>query len=243
MAMIYKTTMKPGKTELLTAWLPTRPWYASTGHAPELDRSGGFRLDDPEGEVGIEFMVLTDRSGGRDTSYLVPLTYRGAPLDGVEAALVGTSEHGVLGTRWIYDGAHDPVLLGQLLALIQGRTVAQDQCDSGVSDPTVTAWYEGPELPADLSRGWPEVTDTALGTGVRLPGGPESKMTLGLTRVLRPGQAGPQDTGPRNTGTQDTGPQVGPGAVGRLTAGWTAPDGVSYRGPFAELRTAGHAGA
>ncbi|WP_327303280.1 1,4-alpha-glucan branching protein [Streptomyces sp. NBC_01298] len=221
MAMIYATTMKPGKTELLTAWLPTRPWYASTGQTPELDRSGGFRLDDPEGEVGIEFMVLTDRSGGRETSYLVPLTYRGAPLEGAGAALVGTSEHGVLGTRWIYDGAHDPVLVGQLLALIEGRAVAQDQCDSGTTDPSVTAWYEGPGLPAAL-QGRPEVTDTARGTEVRLPGTP----ALALARVLRPGDSGPRDAS---------------AAVGRLTAGWTTPDGAAYRGVFAELHTAGDA--
>ncbi|MFE4260801.1 1,4-alpha-glucan branching protein [Streptomyces sp. NPDC056883] len=224
MAMIYKTTMKPGKTELLTAWLPTRPWYASTGRAPELDRSGGFRLDDPEGEVGIEFMVLTDRSGGRETSYLVPLTYRGAPLDGAGTALVGTSEHGVLGTRWIYDGAHDPVLVGQLLALIQGRAVAQDQCDSGVSDPSVTAWYGGPGLPATL-QAWPEATDTAQGTDVRLPGGAGSgatpALTLALTRVLHPG---------------DDARAEPLGAAGRLTAGWTTPDGAAHRGLFAELR-------
>lgn len=224
MAMIYKTTMKPGKTELVTAWLPTRPWYASTGHSPELDRSGGFRLDDPEGEVGIEFMVLTDTSGGRETSYLMPLTYRGAPLDGAGAGLVGTSEHGVLGTRWIYDGAHDPVLVGQLLALIQGRAVAQDQCDSGVADPSVTARFEGPELPAVLPEARLEITDTARGTDVRVPGGP----VLALTRVLRPGDTGPADAA---------------GAVGRLTAGWTTPDGASYRGLFAELRTAGQIAA
>ncbi|MER5759279.1 1,4-alpha-glucan branching protein [Streptomyces sp. NPDC002082] len=241
MAMIYKTTMKPGKLELVSSWLPTRPWYVPTGQAPELDRSGGFRLDDPEGEVGIEFMVLTDHSGGRETSYLVPLTYRGAPLDGAGAALVGTSEHGVLGTRWIYDGAHDPVLMGQLLALIQGRAVAQDQCDSRVSDPTVTAWCDGPGLPAAL-QGWPEATDTARGTDVRLPGGPESGtesgtapgLTLALTRVLRPG-TDEQAEGPGATGAV--------GAVGLLTAGWTTLDGAAYRGLFAELRTAGHAAA
>ncbi|MFD5147264.1 1,4-alpha-glucan branching protein [Streptomyces sp. NPDC058401] len=237
MAMIYKTTMKPGKTELLAAWLPTRPWYVSTGHAPEIDRSGGFRLDDPEGEVGIEFMVLTDRAGGRETAYLVPLTYRGAPLEGAEAGLVGISEHGVLGTRWIYDGSHDPVLVGQLLALLQGRAVAQDQCDSGVADPSVTAWCEGPVLPAAL-LGRPEVADTVRGTELRLPGTPESgtapgttpgltpSATLRLTRVLRPGTGERADT---------------PGTVGRLTAGWTTLDGAAYRGPFAELHAAGHA--
>ncbi|MET9857078.1 1,4-alpha-glucan branching protein [Streptomyces sp. NPDC006450] len=231
MAMIYKTTMKPGKTELLTAWLPTRPWYASTGRAPELDRSGGFRLDDPEGEVGIEFMVLTDRSGGRETSYLVPLTYRGAPLEGAGAALVGTSEHGVLGTRWIYDGAHDPVLVGQLLALIQGRAVAQDQCDSDVPDASVTALFSGPELPATLSREGLEISDTARGTEILVAGAralgpdgaPGTPPVLSVTRVLRPEDA-------RDDAC------VAAGVTGRITAGWTTPDGAAHRGVFAALR-------
>ena len=55
--------MTPGKLELLAAWLPARPWYLGTGHEPELAKAGGFRLDDPQGEVGIEFMVVTDASG------------------------------------------------------------------------------------------------------------------------------------------------------------------------------------
>ena len=37
------------------------------------------------------------------------MTYRSGPLDGADDALIGTSEHGVLGTRWIYDAAYDPV--------------------------------------------------------------------------------------------------------------------------------------
>jgi hypothetical protein len=58
MAIIHHTTMSPGKLELLTAWLPAQPWYRQTGHQPELARAGGFRLDDPQGEVGIEFVVV-----------------------------------------------------------------------------------------------------------------------------------------------------------------------------------------
>jgi hypothetical protein len=50
---------------------------------------------------------------------------------------VGTSHHGVLGTRWIYDGARDPVLLTQLGELIQGRAEAQAQGQSNTPDPTV----------------------------------------------------------------------------------------------------------
>ncbi|MGW6688206.1 maltokinase N-terminal cap-like domain-containing protein [Streptomyces sp. NPDC054961] len=185
MATIYKTTMTPGKLELVTAWLPTRPWYVATGHPPALARSGGFRLDDPQGEVGMEFMVLTDTSGGRETTYHVPLTYRGAPLGAIGdagdaggagdagAGLVGTSEHGVLGTRWIYDGAHDPVLVDRLLALLQGRAVAQHQTASDTPDPSVTAWYGG-ELPSALSPGPLEVSHTARGTDVLVAGGRRS---------------------------------------------------------------------
>ncbi|MFE6837328.1 1,4-alpha-glucan branching protein [Streptomyces sp. NPDC057705] len=145
MAIIHKTTMSPGKLELLAAWLPAQPWYLPTGRPPALARAGGFRLDDPEGEVGIEFMVVTDASGGEPTAYHVPLTYRGAPLAGAEAALVGTTEHGVLGRRWVYDGPHDPVLTAQLLALFQGLTEPQAQSLSDTPDPTVTARYDGPE--------------------------------------------------------------------------------------------------
>lgn len=236
MATIYKTTMTPGKLELVGAWLPTRPWYEATGHAPELARSGGFRLDDPQGEVGMEFMVLTDTSGGRETSYHVPLTYRGAPLEGAGdaggagAGLVGTSEHGVLGTRWIYDGAHDPVLVGQLLALLQGRAIAQHQTASDTPDPSVTAWFDGAAgLPEVLSPEPLEVSHTARGTEVLVAGG---QAALTLTRVLRSRDA-----------DVDADAHEGPsdpaaGALGRLTAGWTTPEGTAHRGLFAVLNGA-----
>ncbi|HEY1703136.1 MAG TPA: hypothetical protein VGG75_25830 [Trebonia sp.] len=44
MAIIYRTTLTPTKLELLTLWLPSRPWYQ--GQAPDLVKAGGFRLDD-----------------------------------------------------------------------------------------------------------------------------------------------------------------------------------------------------
>ncbi|MFJ4859651.1 MULTISPECIES: maltokinase N-terminal cap-like domain-containing protein [unclassified Streptomyces] len=161
MAIIHKTTMSPGKLELLAAWLPAQPWYLPTGRPPALARAGGFRLDDPEGEVGIEFMVVTDTSGEEPTAYHVPLTYRGAPLAGAEAALVGTTEHGVLGRRWVYDGPHDPVLAAQLLALFQGRAEPQAQSLSDTPDPTVTARYDGPD-PAVTRAGADALTVTRV---------------------------------------------------------------------------------
>ncbi|KUH39840.1 MULTISPECIES: maltokinase N-terminal cap-like domain-containing protein [Streptomyces] len=138
MAIIHRTTMEPTKLELLAGWLPAQPWYDGTGGEPRLDRIGGWRLDDPEGAVGIEFMVVGDTSGDAPRSYHVPLTYRGAPLAGAEDALVGTSEHGVLGTRWVYDGAHDPVLVAQVRALLRGDAAPQAQSESDTPDPTVT---------------------------------------------------------------------------------------------------------
>ena len=82
MAIIHRTTLTPTKLELLTSWLPGRPWYAGEATVPRLTKSGGFRLDDPDGEVGLEFMAVTDESADEPVTYHMPLTYRDAPLAG-----------------------------------------------------------------------------------------------------------------------------------------------------------------
>jgi hypothetical protein len=132
MAVIHDTTMQPSKLELLASWLPRQAWCTAT--TDKLTRAGGFRLDDPDGEVGIEFMIITAATGD---AYLVPMTYRGAPRAGAEGRLIGTAEHGVLGSRWVYDGEHDPVLQTQLAALLRGEIMAQAQLQSNTPDPTV----------------------------------------------------------------------------------------------------------
>lgn len=138
-AVIHDTTLTPGKLELLAAWLPGRPWYRGGG-TPVLAKAGGFRLDDPDGEVGIEILLVTDADG---TTYVVPMTYRGAPLDGADDALIGTGEHGVLGRRWFYDAERDPVAIALLLALARGEVEAQHQNVSDTVDPTVTRRWTG----------------------------------------------------------------------------------------------------
>ncbi len=170
MAVVHHTTLEPGKLELLTAWLPTREWF--TGTTPHLHKAGGFRLDDPDGEVGIEHMLVVDTADPRHPVYHAPMTYRGAPLPGAEAALIGTSEHGVLGTRWIYDATHDPVGLAQMAALLAGRAVAQDQNRSdtpadavevSAADPETTNTVRVKRIPspsAASAPGWVRVSWT-----------------------------------------------------------------------------------
>ncbi|MGE7391116.1 maltokinase N-terminal cap-like domain-containing protein [Streptomyces sp. NPDC004126] len=219
MAIIHHTTLSPTKLELLAEWLPLKPWYQGVEKSARLARAGGFRLDDPEGEVGIEFMVVADGSGPEPVSYLAPLTYRGAPLEGAEAGLVGTLEHGVLGRRWVYDGAHDFVLVEQLLALLAGGAVAQAQSETDTPDATVEVRSGGRGVPAGLT-GPGRVADTAAGTEITTgPAGQDAPvLTLTLNRVLRPGTAS------------------GEGLLGQVLAGWSAPDGGAERGVFAYLR-------
>ncbi|AFU02081.1 maltokinase N-terminal cap-like domain-containing protein [Nocardia brasiliensis] len=174
MAVIHETTMVPTKLELLTAWLPTRTWYQGTDR-PVLRRAGGFRLDDPAGAVGIEFVVIVD-SAAEPVAYLVPFAYRGAPLDGAEEALVGTSMHGVLGERWLYDGTRDPVVVAQLVALLAGTAEPQAQHESGTPDPSIQV------TPAELALpGAATAVDASAHTDI---GG-----VLRVHRVLEPAGA------------------------------------------------------
>jgi Maltokinase N-terminal cap domain len=174
-ATIHHTTLTPGKLELLAHWLPRQPWYRG-GPSPSLAKAGGFRLDDPDGEVGIEVMIVSDAD---DTRYLVPMSYRGAPLQGADHALLGTSEHGILGRRWIYDALHDPVAVAQLLALAAGQVEAQQQ---NVSDTVDRSVRPAPPLPGPLTAAQPlSVAETASGTSVALqPDG----LSLHVARVL-----------------------------------------------------------
>ena len=221
MAVIYDTTMSPGKLELLTVWLPTQPWYLGGGHEPELAKVGGFRLDDPQGEVGIEFMVVTDGSGDRAVTYQLPLTYRGGALAGADHGLIGTSEHGVLGRRWIYDGAHDPVLVAQLIAAIQGGADPQDQNVSNTPDPTVIghAVSDGSltAIGSSVAANGPSGTDLHVQTA-STENGP---LIVRIKRVLRPdGNVAP----------------AGHAGQPCLSATWRLPDGTKVRGVLATAR-------
>jgi hypothetical protein len=227
MAIIHDTTLSPGKLELLTGWLPAQPWYRGDGPEPVLSKAGGFRLDDPQGEVGIEFMVVTDRSGDEITTYQVPLTYRaGGRTDAdADAGLVGLTEHGVLGRRWVYDGIRDPALVAQLVALIQGQAQPQAQSLSNTPDPTVisTPVADGPLTVTEsaVAASGPSGTDLRIGTATadRMRSG---QLIVRVNRILQPGGS----TAPVTDGGQPC-----------LSATWQLPGGTRVRGILA---TAAH---
>jgi hypothetical protein len=112
MAILHRATLVPTKMELLAAWLPDQDWF--DGPADTVTPVAAYRFDDPAGQVGIESHLVD--VGGR--TFHVPVTYRGAPLEGAEAGLVGTTEHSVLGTRWVYDAVVDPVYRAEVVRVI-----------------------------------------------------------------------------------------------------------------------------
>ncbi|MGC4806754.1 CG0192-related protein [Micromonospora sp. DT233] len=118
MALLHRAEIRPTKLELLATWLPRRRWFAGEADAA-VTRVAAYRFDDPEGRVGIETLLVRAGSG---PILQVPLTYRGAPLDGAQSWLVGTFEHSVLGRRWVYDACGDPVYAAALAGAILADT-------------------------------------------------------------------------------------------------------------------------
>lgn len=160
MALLHKATITPGKLELLSGWLPTQSWFGDG--EPGLEQLGAYRFDDPDGEVGIETFLLRDAAG---RTLQVPVTYRGAPLEGGDAWLIGTMEHSVLGPRWVYDAEGDPVYAAVLTTtILTGGTQA------------------ALEREADGRRERVEPTATVRGSGA--PDFQVGPVDIGIVRVI-----------------------------------------------------------
>ena len=121
MALLYKATLTPTKIELLQTWVSKQPWLGDVD-ATTVEAVGSYRFDDPDGEVGMETHLLR----GVDGQILqVPVTYRAAPMAGADSLLIGTTQHSVLGERWVYDACGDPVYVRALAtAVLSGGTQA-----------------------------------------------------------------------------------------------------------------------
>jgi hypothetical protein len=172
MALLHEATLSPRKDELVGPWLRTRPWW--TGEL-DWESAASFRLDDPAGEVGIECFVL--RSGAEST-FFVPVTYRGAPLPGADARLLGTMEHSVLGTRYVYDACADPVFVATVLDTIRsggrhadlrlvradGTEVAREPSATARGEGVSTVPHHDPRLPVSTSDESDRTTITAVDT-------------------------------------------------------------------------------
>ncbi len=144
MALLHRADLTPTKLELLAAWLPGCPWFQE-GSADGLARVAAYRFDDPAGEVGMETMLVAVGDG---PVYQVPLTYRSAPLDGAGERLIGTTDHSVLGRRWVYDACGDPVYAQALASAVLA--------DTGQADEMI-------ETDGELRRREPSMTITGSG--------------------------------------------------------------------------------
>lgn len=143
MAIVHRAELHPSKIELLSAWLPTCDWFEDAG---PIERVSAFRFDDPAGEVGLETFIV----GSGPLRFHVPVTYRGAPLDG--GTLVGTMEHSVLGTRWVYDASSDPVYVDVIRqAIVDGARDVDMVLDDGTQVPRLDWWATATGSGADQS--------------------------------------------------------------------------------------------
>lgn len=189
MAIIHRATLSPSKLELIETYLPAQPWFTKDGSAPP-ELLGAYRFDDPDGEVGLETHLVSH--GGK--VYQVPLSYRGSELPGGEDSLLGTMEHSVLGTRWVYDACTDPVYVAALAtAILTGQEEAQQFVEvDGVLEPRASSVkVKGSGAPG---REVPSVAPAAAVTEDSITRIDAGKLTLLVNRVLDLGTPGPEDS-------------------------------------------------
>lgn len=164
MAMIHRATITPTKLELLSEWL--RDDLAGSS---ELQQVGSYRFDDPDGEVGIEALLVTRGGSVRH----VVLTYRAQPLEFADEHLITTMDHSVLGKRWVYDGRGDPVAVSAYQRALAGQ---EEQAPLEIWDGETLVDTRKPtvELSVRNPAASPDGLDVHLATDIALanPAGP-----------------------------------------------------------------------
>jgi hypothetical protein len=143
MALFHPATITPTKGQLIADWAPTQLW------GPPVDVPinviGSYRFDDPDGRVGMETHLVS--AGG--TLFHVPLTYRDEPLDAAGDGFIVEMQHSALGTRWVYDGLHDPrfvVMLAAVAMTGQGEAIGMAVYEG--------RWYVVPSNVRIRGGGW-----------------------------------------------------------------------------------------
>jgi hypothetical protein len=143
MGLFHRATITPTKAELIAEWIPTQSW--GPPHAEAIEMIGSYRVDDPEGRVGMECHLAT----ADGVLFHVPLTYRDEPVDEAGDALITTMEHSALGTRYVYDGLRDPLLPTVLAAVAmtgQGEALGMAKVDG--------RWYAAASNVRIQGGGW-----------------------------------------------------------------------------------------
>jgi hypothetical protein len=167
MALLHRADLTPSKLDLIAGWAPQQPWFVGEKDAP-LSTVASFRFDDPDGQVGVETLLVR---AGDGPVMQIPLTYRNDELPGGQAHFLGTMEHSVLGTRWTYDGLGDPVYRAELARVIltgDSQVELWIEIDGVMAqrEPTAVVAGSGHESAPDLDGVSVEI--------VRVPGSAES---------------------------------------------------------------------
>ncbi|WP_353510616.1 aminoglycoside phosphotransferase [Intrasporangium sp.] len=236
MAIVHKgASLVPSKLELLARWMPEQRWYAGKGRVPRLERVGGFRFEDPEGQVGVEVVLVADLAASPVIVYQVPLTYRGAPLEGAEHALVGTMDHSVLGARWVYDGPHDPVYVAGLVdTILTGGRSDDAQASRGSNALAIgrpTGLTTGAVSSSMVLTG--EQSNTSIICRMAAPdGGPAEPLIVKVFRIVQDGEN--PDVVIQSALTEAGSTRV-PAAFGHLSGAWddSSGSGVEQHGQLA----------
>ncbi|HEX4443845.1 MAG TPA: phosphotransferase [Galbitalea sp.] len=93
----------------LAEWMRRQRWYTNKGSMPLLERRGGWTMSTDDARIETHYVL--DRQARGTTLYQVPITRRGAPLDGIEP--LWRDEDG-----YAYDGPADPEYARAILDLI-----------------------------------------------------------------------------------------------------------------------------
>jgi hypothetical protein len=167
MALLHRANLVPSKLELLAGWAPDQPWFAGERDAA-LSTVASFRFDDPDGEVGVETLLVR---AGDGPVMQIPLTYRNEQRDGSQDGFIGTLEHSVLGTRWVYDATTDPVYLGELArAILTGGTQVEQWIEI---DGVMTQRESTARVVGSGRETAPDLDDVVLEV-IRVPGGADA---------------------------------------------------------------------
>ncbi|NIZ92991.1 aminoglycoside phosphotransferase [Kineosporiaceae bacterium B12] len=219
--------------QLLLDWAPRQRWYAHKGASARVLRVERAPLD----ESGVaQLLALTVASGEGDdvtsTVYQVPLTFRHAPDEALQHALVGQLGAGQLAggdgsPAWVYDGPHDPTWTRALLTLVAA--------EEGAGSATFGAHGASADggLPVPAGHRTKVLSGEQSNTSIVVQA--DEGATPLIAKVFRVLNAGDNPDVVVQTALAAAGCARVPRPAGWVDGQWTAPDGSLAVGHLAHL--------